>query len=527
MRFHRSIVTASFRPGGRARSLTAPRWWRAIRGAVRDRALPGLLRVLVPVACVAAASAHAQVIHRLQPKFIYFPPIPPPLEIDAQPDTADPEMSLAPDALRPYVSEPFYAPLSTFISPMVVGFQGGDSLTEKESEELRRFRRAREDLLAALREKVTELQHASPARRLLEFEALAKKQTPRLAELERAAEALRAVIAKKSDWSELRQWRLNPSYESSPRAARVIDLQVIRGAAYYAEGLSPAQRRLLREIAIEIVEMIDDRRSAGSTKRSSIFFQPETSRIPWPRGLPVSLDVKLEMLDELKTGLKQELMAAVFRTDGDFLQGRTFRKLAEEQEARLAQMERLAEDVRREMSSERNYARAQPPTPLPRAALERIERFHETDRELGRRTGESLEDAASNGKPLPPRLNELARADWVQQWTVRLQQRDRPVSDEDRAAMRAHIAELDAIHDQLQLVLGRDFRHVEGAKPDLFLDRLIREQKRTAAMYEYDIACLEPGLSAEQRRLLFSGAIERMDLPLPRAEQQPTRPPGM
>lgn len=473
-----------------------------------------------------SAGLDGQVIPRIQPKFIYFPPIPPPLEIPVLPETDDPEMSLAPDALRVYVSEPFYAPLSTFISPMMVGFQGGDGLTEKETEELRRFRRAREDLLLELRDLVTELRHASPARRLLAFEALAKTQTPRIAELERAAEALRAVIAKKSDWSELRVWRLNRNYESSPRAARVIDLQVIRGAAYYADGLSPAQRRLLREVAIEIHEMIDDRRGAGATRRTHLFFQPETSRIPWPRGLPIGTDVKLEMLDELKNGLKQELMQTVFQTDGDLLQTRAFRKLAEAQADRLAQLERMAEDIRRELSSVSEYARSTPPTPLPVAILDRIERFHEADRAIGRRTGESLEDAASNGTPLPPRSREMARSDWVQQWTVRLQQRGRPVSDEDNAAMRAHIAELDAIHDQLQLVLGRDFSDVQGAKPDLFLDRLIREQKKAAAMYEYDIACLEPGLSPEQRRLLFSGAIERMELPLPRAEQQPVLPPG-
>ena len=493
--------------------------------ATRSWILAASLVALIAAAVVPSA-AHAQVIHRIQPKFIYFPPIPPPLQIPVQPDEKDPEMSLAPDALAVYVTEPFYAPLSTFISPVMVGFQGGETLTERETEQLRQFRREREDLLAELRALVTELRHASAAKRLLAFEALAKKQAARLAALERTAEELRASIAKKSDWSELRQWRLNPNYESTPRAARVIDLQVIRGAAYYADGLLPAQRRLLREIAIEIEEMIDDRRSAGATRRSHVFFQPETSRIPWPRGLPIGTDVQIEMLDELKTALKQELMKAVFQTDGDLLQTRSLRKLAEAQADRLAAMERMAEDVRVALSSTPEYARLEPPTPLPVAILERIERFHEADRALGRRTGESLEDAASNGKPLPPRSREIARAEWVQQWTVRLQQRGRPVPDEERAAMRAHIAELDAIHDQLQLALGRDFSDVEGAKPDLFLDRLIREQKKAAAMYEYDIACLEPGLSPEQRRLLFSGAIERLELPLPRAEQQPTRPPG-
>lgn len=473
-----------------------------------------------------APSASAQVIPRIQPKFIYFPPIPPPLEIPPQPEKEDPEMSLAPDALRPFVSDPFYAPLSTFISPTMVSFQGGDGLASEDREKLRGYRLEREELLGDLRALVTELRHASPAKRLLAYEALAKKQTPRLVALEKAAEEWRRFLASKSDWSELRMWRLNPDYESGPRAGRVIDLQVIRGAAYYADGLLPAQRRLLREIAIEILENIEDRRSAGATKRSTLFFQPETSRIPWPRGLPVGVDVKLELLDELKTALKQELMAAVFRTDSDLLQARTFRKLADDQRDRLVQMERMADDIRTDLAATPEYTRSTPPTPLPLAVLERIERFHEIDRELGRRTGESLEDAASNGKPLPPRADELARSDWVQQWTVRLQQRGRPVSDEDKAAMRAHIAELDAIHDQLQLVLGRDFTDVEGAKPDLFLERLQRELRKASAMYEYDIACLEPGLSPEQRRLLFSGAIERMELPLPRAEKQPTLPPG-
>lgn len=489
------------------------------------RILRCALAVAAPL-CLCLAPAAAQVIPRIQPKFIYFPPVPPPLEIPVQPETEDPEMSLAPEALRPYVCEPFYAPVSTFISPLAVSFQGGDGLTDREQDALRRFRRAREDLLADLRSLVTDLRHASPAKRLVEFQALARKQTPRIAQLERSAEELREVIAKKSDWSELRMWRLNPNYESSPRAARVIDLQVIRGAAYYADGLLPAQRRLLREIAIEIEEMIANRRRAGTNKRATLFFQPETSRVPWPRGLPIAIDVKVGMLDDLKNALKQELMSAVFKTDSDLLQTRTFRKLAEAQADRLAEMERMADEIRDGLAATSEYPRSKPPTPLPLAVLERIETFHEADREIGRRTGESLEEAASNGKPLPARADQIARAEWVQQWTVRLQQRGRPVSEADKAAMRAHIAELDAIHDQLQLVLGRDFTDVEGAKPDLFLDRLIREQKKAAAMYEYDIACLEPGLSPEQRRLLFSGAIERMELPLPRADEQPTLPPG-
>jgi len=38
---------------------------------------------------------------------------------------------------------------------------------------------------------------------------------------------------------------------------------------------------------------------------------------------------------------------------------------------------------------------------------------------------------------------------------------------------------------------------------------------------DYRIAVFQPGLSPEQRRLLFDSVIERLDLPLPRGELQP------
>ncbi len=40
---------------------------------------------------------------------------------------------------------------------------------------------------------------------------------------------------------------------------------------------------------------------------------------------------------------------------------------------------------------------------------------------------------------------------------------------------------------------------------------------------DYRTAVFEPGLSPEQRRLLFAGAIEELDLPLSRGEFQPIR----
>jgi len=473
----------------------------------------------------ATPSTQAQTRTRLQPKFIYFPPHPPPLEIPANEPQEAPALSLAPDALRPFVCEPFYAPLSTFISPALVGFQGGDSLDERDRENLRRFRLQRDALLQELRDTLTALLHKTPAQRASQLASLARRQAPALTSLEAAAETLRQTCARKADWSELRQWRLHPDYDSSPQAARQIDLLVLRAAAYYAEGLLPAQRRLLREIAAEIEAALLDPRDAAALERTHLRFQPETARIPWPRGLPPDLEAQIASFDDLKSSLKRELTRAIFRSDGDLLQGRALRRLAEQQADPLAELEQRAEEIRTALSSQHGYTRATPPQPWPPALLTRIERFRDTDQELARRTGDTLETAASAGSPLPPRSQELARSEWFIQWAARLQRANRPPSENDIALLQSHVAELDALRDQLQLILGSALDAPAGPKPDAFLDRLERGYDRALAMHEYDIASLEPSLSPAQRRLLFSGAIERLRLPLPRADRQPTRLP--
>jgi hypothetical protein len=46
--------------------------------------------------------------------------------------------------------------------------------------------------------------------------------------------------------------------------------------------------------------------------------------------------------------------------------------------------------------------------------------------------------------------------------------------------------------------------------------------RETASVYrDYRVALFQPGLSPEQRRLLFDGVMEQLELPLPRGELQP------
>ena len=71
-------------------------------------------------------------------------------------------------------------------------------------------------------------------------------------------------------------------------------------------------------------------------------------------------------------------------------------------------------------------------------------------------------------------------------------------------------------------IIGRD----RAATVDAALSHATRlsMQRHVGELYrDYHTAVFEPGLSPAQRRLLFGAAIEQLDIPLPRAEMQPSR----
>ena len=78
-----------------------------------------------------------------------------------------------------------------------------------------------------------------------------------------------------------------------------------------------------------------------------------------------------------------------------------------------------------------------------------------------------------------------------------------------------------------------DLAHVAAAHPngpgnDQSADRLLKnftdslqQHELWRLYYEYRIAVFEPGLSPEQRRLLYASAVEKLVLPLPGGAPQP------
>ena len=62
----------------------------------------------------------------------------------------------------------------------------------------------------------------------------------------------------------------------------------------------------------------------------------------------------------------------------------------------------------------------------------------------------------------------------------------------------------------------------DQVEPALVAALSLAAVRDTADLYrEYRLAIFQPGLSPEQRRLLFDGAIERLQLPLPGGKRQP------
>jgi hypothetical protein len=84
------------------------------------------------------------------------------------------------------------------------------------------------------------------------------------------------------------------------------------------------------------------------------------------------------------------------------------------------------------------------------------------------------------------------------------------------------VNEFEAIRRDATVALGNANAHV--------VDAALASARRVAALKDsedayrdYRTAVFEPGMSPEQRRLLFGGALEKLDLPLPRGELQPVR----
>jgi len=479
-----------------------------------DSATP--IRTTDPVRFTNEAASHYSLNPRSEPReaeYYFFPPDPPVLGAALRLYYPAPAGMPAPPELAAYVNEPFYPAL---------GFRlAAEDLPRGLQQGLAAYRAAKVELQNELRTRLARLAEADASARQQELAALARAQAPRIVELEATAAQLRTdllrggvygMLAGHGDWNERRSWRLTPSRdEKAPPETSRMEYEVIRASVYYQAGLSPAQRRLVREIAMEIqagVRQAGEPASPGADGMG-FFFLPETARIHVPADLPAPLARQIAAFVADKTQLKAELREALRRGDamGGDERARRLGQLAVSQAPRIAALEEQAEGIRRGLAGVSDMPGPPAPPPLPPELAAQISAYRSHKANLLQLIHAMLAQPAPSG---------------------RTREKATPVQEQVADFNREHVAqfaELRTEKDAIREALAQFVRHGDAMPDRKSINDLLeefensrQEQEVWGRYRDYQAAVLLPGLSPEQRRVLFDAAIEELALPLPPGE---------
>lgn len=464
---------------------------------------------------------------------IFFPPNPPPLGRALTRTVPVAGRYPPPDELSLYVNEIFYPALGSRLY--------AKTLSPKLRAELDRYRAAKVALQTELRTELDRLRSAEPAVRARELAAFSSRQTPRVAELEKTAEQLRRdFITSETAWGAAREWHLgdNPRRGFSP----IEIAQVMRGYAFYQNGLLPAQRRLLREISLEL-QMAAESADKAATAQPHLFFPPEPARVLIPDDAPAAVAAKFAVYQTKKSQLKKELYDAVCRHDGQAfsLFSGTLRKLADKQAPQLAELERMAEEIRvglAEMPEPERVTERSPLPPLLHAKVADLSaRFAAAQKETSDkvqsivvstpeiRASYRFDTEGLKYTVIPSRGFGRGGAGGAAPDQAKVQAaRDAfAAAAEDYGRRLAElINEKDALVAEVGAALGT--KKTDTISNAFTAALRVASARETESSYrDYRVAVFQPGLSPEQRRLLFDSVVEQLALPLPRGELQPAQ----
>lgn len=471
----------------------------------------------------------------------FFPPTAPPLGAALPPKSPELGRIAPPPGLASYPNDPFYAPLGTRMLAR--------DLSKKRLERLSGYHDKKTILGDELRAQIARTSEMAPEDRLTEAEKFARKQQPSIRSLETEAEALRTDLLHNGlvsafwgsgDWNDGRPWRLGDGELASGRDETLAyEFKVMRAAVFYQDGLSPAQRRLLREIAIELqVEAFRPLTLKSATAESLLFFQPETARLRLPTNLPAELEAKIAVFKQEKDDLKAELRETLYRSDALKASSRAaaLRQLASCQAPRFDELEELAEDIRKTLALHPELLAVSRPPAFPPELAARIATYQKAKLNLQRALQAKIEETREILGPEKVTVAPRLRSEGPQ--IVMRETADAGPSDEKREAVRDAVLsfnrdytekfarqtqELSEIRREVDAWLShnalRESKTVDGLLKEF--EQSSKQEEIWPQYQDYRDAVLRPGLSPEQRRLLFDLALEKLALPLPAGENVP------
>lgn len=459
---------------------------------------------------------------------IYFPPNPPPMGVEVVTRGNRGPVSDAPEPLKFFVSAPFYAPLSTRLIRR--------DLDEELRLRINNWRRDWRRNLAELQDALYGLQGGEPDERAGQLHLLARQQARRLIESEKEADELRtalyniSVIGSDGDWNARREWRLGKGKLKKPREEiALFEYQVLRAAVFYLEGLSPEQRLLLREMVMELEDTIFRGDSEPLAAFGFRFFSPHTARIRLPDTAPPDLQDKFAVYTAEKNQIKAQIRDLIYELENyvlDSSRKKACEALAAEQAEDFEALAALAEDIRHDLARLPEFVRTPMPKPLPAELEFLISKFTREKQRLQNGYIRKLRILRRNNPPPRPEAGAEARAAWQERIAQAAEQLGADYKREVAGELRELSRDLDVIAAGIERATGEPLEEGFGSSADSFLTEFVAKRRAAESAFYYETAVLEPGLSPEQRRLLYAAAIERMELPLPGAELQAYRIPG-
>lgn len=412
------------------------------------------------------------------------------------------------------VGERFYVPYASLMAL--------NALSEARQERVEAYLATRQRLADDLRHHLGEIAALSPVERVARLDAFARSQFSALRSLEADSARIHADLTtngflKTSDDGGSIRAAINELDRTGDKSQRDHLLAV--EAAFYHPGLTEWQRSLLDEIALEDALKLSE--TTGTVTASPpFFFFPATSRIPLSSDLPADVVDDMRRFSSRKNVLKSELRAVVVNEDFVVSATRTarYQQLGAQQEPTWQELEALAERIR---STLIGLPSLQPPkSRLPRklitelgSALERKREWEaelaSVARQIAVATKQKVEVVRDGGMPalqfVPDSDKSAGKSRIDQKTQARVVATNEKFTPNYRTVLN-RIASLLPLVDQFAAASTLPTRQTSDE-----IVQEIHEAFRTlrdwARYRDYHTSVLQPGLSPEQRLLLYRVAL--------------------